>query len=671
MNDKEIVLTREGLEKLERELDDLKTIHRREVNDRIRQAKEFGDLSENAEYEDAKQEQAFIEGRILKLEGMIRNSRIIDESDYASGEVHLGSTVKVKDLKTHSSHEFSIVGSAEADPVNQRVSNESPLGRALIGHKKGETVDVATPRGVAKYKIESIKSGSVAPKKAAKKASLTNRVMDLTGSERALVAARRENLAALRSRGTDPFAGTRYSIDTSAAELSQKYAVLTPEQRAESELWSLAGRIMSKRRMGKTVFADLQDRTGRLQLYVRKDEIGAERFQDWIDLDIGDIAGVHGFMFRSKMGELTLHVREFAILCKSLHPLPDKWHGLTDVEKRYRQRYVDLIVNPQVRDGFVMRSRIIAEMRRFIDAHGFFEVETPTLLHVAGGAAARPFITHVNALEQQMQLRIATELNLKRLIVGGMERVYEIGRIFRNEGIDTTHNPEFTMLELYAAYWDVADMMEFNEALLAHLVAFVSGGKDELPVRDACISFARPFQRLDYLTAIREHGGYAREQLLDAGGAAAALEDLGLPESPSQGHALDKIFERVVEPHLIQPTFVTGYPVVLSPLAKRRAGDAAIADRYELFCANMEISNAFTELNDPDDQRSRFEAQVAERTGGDEEVPSPDWDFVRALEYGMPPTAGIGIGVDRLIMLLTNSASVRDVILFPLQRGHG
>ncbi len=378
-------------------------------------------------------------------------------------------------------------------------------------------------------------------------------------------------------------------------------------------------------------------------------------------------------MFRSKMGELTLHVSSFVAIGKALMPLPDKWHGLQDVEKRYRQRYVDMIVNPDVRDTMIMRSRLIAEMRRFIDERGFYEVETPTLLHVAGGAAARPFIAHCNALDQEMQLRIATELNLKRLIVGGMERVYEIGRIFRNEGIDTTHNPEFTMLELYAAYWDVSDMMEFNEALIAHLVSTATGGGTDLPHGDATISFARPFARIEYLDAMAQYsdGKYTRDVLLDPAGAQAIAHELGLPRSPTHGHALDKIFERVLEPHLVAPTFVTGYPVAISPLAKRRAGDPEITDRYELFCARMEISNAFTELNDPDDQRARFEAQVADRISGDEEIPDPDWDFVRALEYGMPPTAGIGIGVDRLVMLLTGQRSIRDVLLFPLQRQHG
>ena len=490
-------------------------------------------------------------------------------------------------------------------------------------------------------------------------------------SEAALVAARRSNLAALRSRGGDPFAQTRYDVNAHAADLLARYEPLQNEASAPDETHALAGRLMAKRKMGKTIFADLHDRTGRIQLYVRKDEVGDDAFADWEDLDRGDFVGVTGYIFKSKMGELTVRVQSFAVLGKALAPLPDKWHGLTDVEKRYRQRYVDLIVNEDVRDVFLNRSRIVAETRRFIDGHGFFEVETPTLLHVAGGASARPFVTHCNALDQLMQLRIATELNLKRLIVGGMERVYEIGRIFRNEGIDTTHNPEFTMLELYCAYWSVHEMMEFNEELIAHLASVVSGGKDELQIGERTVSFKRPFKRLPYLEGMARYGNIAREDLLDPHGAARILKELKLPDSPTHGHALDKIFEHVVEPHLIEPTFVTDMPVLISPLAKRKAGDPELVDRYELFIANMEISNAFSELNDPDDQRARFEAQIAERAQGDEEIPEPDWDFVRALEYGMPPTAGIGIGIDRLVMLLTGTQSIRDVILFPLQRQHG
>lgn len=496
---------------------------------------------------------------------------------------------------------------------------------------------------------------------------------NLGRTEAALVAARRDDLAALRSRGRDPFAQTRCDVDATTAELTARYGFLEKGQKAESEIWNLAGRVLSKRTMGKTIFADLGDRTGRLQLYVRKDELGDDSFVDWENTERGDLVSASGYLFRSKMGELTLHVTRFVIVAKALMPLPDKWHGLQDVEKRYRQRYVDLIVNPDVRDTMIMRSRLIAQARRFIDSYGFYEVETPTLLHVAGGAAARPFTTHCNALDQLMQMRIATELNLKRLIVGGMERVYEIGRIFRNEGIDTTHNPEFTMLELYCAYWDVHDMLDFNEALVARLAEVATDGGNDLQYGDRTISFARPFARIGYLDGIARYsdGKYTRERLLDPNGAAEIVRELALPESPTHGHALDKIFERVLEPHLVEPTFVMDYPALISPLAKRKAGDPELVDRYELFCANMEISNAFTELNDPDDQRARFEAQIRERAQGNEEIPEPDWDYVRALEYGMPPTAGIGIGVDRLVMLMTNQRSIRDVLLFPLQRQHG
>ncbi len=484
--------------------------------------------------------------------------------------------------------------------------------------------------------------------------------------EAELIAARRNNLAALREYGIEPFAATRFALDAHAAELATRYESLASQEHASAE-HALAGRLMAMRGQGKVIFADLDDVSGRFQLYLKRDDLGPT-FEAFKRLDRGDFIGVRGFVFRSKMGELTLHVRSFDVLGKALAPLPDKWHGLTDVEKRYRQRYVDLAVNPLVRDVFIARSRIVAEMRRFIDARGFFECETPVLLHIAGGATARPFLTKSNALgDVQLTLRIATELNLKRLIVGGLERVYEIGRIFRNEGIDTTHNPEFTMLELYAAYWSVHEMMQFNEDLFAHLVRSVVGG-DSLMYGELPISFRTPFARIGYLEAMKEYGGLEREQLLDFAGAQQILVDFGIPPSPTHAHALDKIFERVIEPHLLAPTFVYGYPVILSPLAKRMAHDPELTERYELFGAYMELANAFSELNDPDDQRRRFELQVAEKSAGDEEVPPPDWDFVTALEIGMPPTAGIGVGVDRLVMLLTNNASIRDVVLFPNPR---
>jgi lysyl-tRNA synthetase, class II len=482
-----------------------------------------------------------------------------------------------------------------------------------------------------------------------------------------LVAARRARLAALRERGVDPFTATRYEVTAHAAELAAKHADLGEQARAESETWSLAGRIMAVRGQGGVIFFDLHDRTGRFQLFVRKNDVGEEPFAVAKLLERGDVVGATGFVFRTKAGDLSLYVKSFEVIGKSLQPLPDKWHGLQDKEKRYRRRYVDLTVNPHVRDVMVLRSKIISEMRRFIDAQGFFEVETPVLLSIAGGASARPFLTHSNALDIPLKLRIATELYLKRLIVGGMERVYEIGRTFRNEGIDQTHNPEFTMLELYAAFWDVQDMMRFNEELMAHLARTVHGSETFLHGEDA-ISFATPFRRIGYLEAFKEYGGLEREQLLDPDSALRLLRDFGIPDSPTHAHALDKLFERIVEPHLLQPTFVYGYPVVLSPLAKRMKDDPELTQRYELFAAHMELSNAFTELNDPDDQRKRFELQIAERAAGDDEIPPPDWDFVTALEYGMPPTAGIGIGVDRLVMMLTNNASIRDVLLFPLQR---
>jgi lysyl-tRNA synthetase class 2 len=494
---------------------------------------------------------------------------------------------------------------------------------------------------------------------------------DVGRREAELRQARRANLASLRARGVDPFRATRFDVTAHAADLVARFTALTPDDPPQTESFGLAGRLMAARKMGKgAIWADLWDRSGRMQIYVRQDALGEDAFALFDTLDLGDVIGVTGTLFRSKKGDLTLRVATLAVLSKSLVPLPDKWHGLVDVEKRYRQRYVDLIVNEDVRRIFLTRSKIVSEMRRFCDARGFVECETPTMLHVAGGAAARPFRTHHNALDIDLDLRIATELNLKRLVVGGLERVYEIGRIFRNEGIDTTHNPEFTMLELYAAYWSVDEMMAFNEELFAHLVATVHG-TDRIVFGDKTISFARPFRRIGYFEAIETWGGFDRATLLDPAGALRVLAELGLPPSQTHGQALDKIFERVVEPHLIDPTFVYDYPVVISPLAKRKDGDPEIVDRYELFGANFELSNAFTELNDPDDQRARFEAQIVERKTGNDEVPPPDWDFVNALEYGMPPTAGIGIGVDRIVMLLTNNQSIREVILFPLQRPQG
>ena len=364
---------------------------------------------------------------------------------------------------------------------------------------------------------------------------------------------------------------------------------------------------------------------------------------------------------------MTLRVESLEVLAKDMIPLPDKWHGLVDVEKRYRQRYVDLVMNEDVRKIFLTRSAIVSNLRRFLDERGFVECETPTMLPIAGGASARPFRTHHNALDLDLDLRIATELSLKRLVVGGLERVYEIGRIFRNEGISTRHNPEFTMMELYAAYWSWRDMLDFNEEMLSYLVTSTLG-TESVAWEGKSISFKRPFARVAYFEAMHEWGGIERSRLLDEEEAQKILTSLGVARSPSHGHALDKIFDAVIEPRLVDPTFVYDYPTLISPLAKRKAGDPDVVERYELFAANFELLNAFSELNDPADQRVRFEAQIAERAKGDVEVPPPDWDFVNALEYGMPPTAGMGMGVDRLVMLLLDKQSIREVILFPLQR---
>jgi len=494
---------------------------------------------------------------------------------------------------------------------------------------------------------------------------------DLGRREAELRAVRRAKLAALRALGIDPFKATRFEVTAHAAELHDKYASLTPNDPPQTEVHALAGRLMAVRKMGKkAIWADIWDRSGRMQIYLQEDMLGADALALFDLLDVGDFIGVTGTVFRSKKGDLTLRVSSFEVLSKSLVPPPDKWHGLVDVDKRYRQRYIDLAINEHVRETFIKRSKIIAEIRRFCDERGFLECETPVMLHVAGGATARPFRTHHHALDIALDMRIATELNLKRLIVGGLERVYEIGRIFRNEGIDRTHNPEFTMLELYAAYWSVEEMMDFNEEMFSQLVRQVNG-VDELTYGERRINFKRPFKRVKYFDALAEFGGLERSELLDPAGVFRIQDSLGLPRSQTHGQALDKIFDRVVEPHLVDPTFVRDYPVLISPLAKRKPDDPDVVDRYELFGANFELANAFTELNDPDDQRARFEAQIQERRMGDDEIPPPDWDFVNALEFGMPPTAGIGIGIDRLVMVLTDNPSIHEVILFPLQRPVG
>ena len=487
-------------------------------------------------------------------------------------------------------------------------------------------------------------------------------------TEAELIGARRAKLDALRSRGRDPFLETRFERSASLGQLRERFASLQAGEHASASV-DVAGRLGTVRRMGKkAAFSDLTDQTGRIQIYFHGDGAG-DTLALMELLDRGDVLGVSGEPFATKTGELTVGVTRAVVLSKALRPLPEKWHGLTDVEERYRRRYVDLIVNRPVLETMLLRSRIIAEIRRYLDERAYVEVETPTLLTVAGGANARPFVTHSHALNIPLQLRIATELNLKRLIVGGMEKVYEIGRTFRNEGIDRTHNPEFTMLELYEAYTDVDGMMGLAENVVMHAAAVAGiGGAHEFGGEK--VRFERPFGRISYLDAMQKYGDVPREMVLDPEGAreAAARLKIDIRRGDSHAHVIDKLFEAVAEPNLTDPIFVTDYPVVVSPLAKRKPGDPELVERFELFIAHMEIANAFSELNDPDDQRRRFEAQIKDREKGDAEAPEPDWDYVQALEYGMPPTGGIGIGIDRLVMLLTGEESVRDVLLFPLQR---
>ncbi|MGI5880609.1 MAG: lysine--tRNA ligase [Syntrophomonadaceae bacterium] len=473
---------------------------------------------------------------------------------------------------------------------------------------------------------------------------------------------RREKLQEMREMGVEPF-GQRFDRTAMTAEINEQF------EQMEGKTVRIAGRIMSKRRHGKAGFADLSDISGSIQLYFRKEDVGEERYELFKKLDIGDILGVEGEVFRTQKGEISVHVRDFTYLSKSLNPLPEKWHGLKDVELRYRQRYVDLIVNPEVKDVFMKRSRFIKEMRNYLDNRGFLEVETPMMQPIAGGATARPFITHHNALDIDLYLRIAPELYLKRLIVGGLERVYEINRNFRNEGISTRHNPEFTMLEIYQAYADYEVMMELTEDMIATVVEKVTGSM-QVEFEGITIDFKPPWKRVPMLEAIREHTGLDFTAILDdeAARQAAQTVKLEVKEATPRGEIINEIFETFVEEKLVQPTFIYGHPVEISPLARRNMEHPEFTDRFEVFIMQREIANAFSELNDPIDQRERFVKQVQKRAGGDAEAHMMDEDYLNALEYGMPPAGGLGIGIDRLIMLVTNSSSIRDVILFPTLR---
>ena len=478
-----------------------------------------------------------------------------------------------------------------------------------------------------------------------------------------LLKVRREKLAELQAEGKDPFQITKYDQDTHSADIKDNYAEYDGKE------VSIAGRIMSKRVMGKASFCNVQDLKGNIQCYVCRDDLGEDSYKDFKRMDIGDIVGVKGFVFTTKMGEISVHAHSVTLLSKSLQILPEKYHGLTNTDTRYRQRYVDLIMNEDVKKTFVMRSKIISCIRRYLDDLGFLEVETPMLVANAGGAAARPFETHYNALDEDVKLRISLELYLKRLIVGGMERVYEIGRVFRNEGLDTRHNPEFTLMELYQAYTDYQGMMDLTEDMFRHIAKQICGSTT-IPYADVEIDLGKPFERLTMIDAIKKYTGIDFNEITTTEEAKKLADEKGVhyEDRHVRGDIINLFFEEFVEEHLIQPTFITDHPIEISPLTKKKPGHPEQVERFELYIYAREMCNAYSELNDPIDQRERFKAQEAALAAGDDEANTTDEDFLNALEIGMPPTGGIGYGIDRLVMLFTNSPAIRDVLLFPTMK---
>lgn len=478
-----------------------------------------------------------------------------------------------------------------------------------------------------------------------------------------ILQARRDKLADLVANGKDPYEVTKYDYTYHSKDIKDRF-----EELEEKEV-SIAGRLMAKRVMGKASFCHVQDLEGKIQAYVARDAIGEDEYAAFKKLDIGDIVGIKGTIFKTKMGEISIHATSVELLSKSLKPLPEKFHGLTDTDTRYRQRYVDLIMNENVKDTFIKRSKIITEIRKFLDNRGFMEVETPMLVSNAGGAAARPFNTHYNALDEDVKLRISLELYLKRLIVGGLEKVYEIGRVFRNEGVDTRHNPEFTLMELYQAFTDYHGMMDLTEDMFRHLALTVCG-TTTIPYAEAMIDLGKPFERITVLDAVKKYAGIDFNEIKSTEEAKALAKEkhIEFEERHTKGDILNLFFEEYVEEHLIQPTFVMDHPIEVSPLTKKKPENPDYVERFELFIYGREMANAYSELNDPIDQRQRFAAQEEAFAAGDEEANHTDEDFLNALEIGMPPTGGIGYGIDRLVMLLTNSPAIRDVLLFPTMK---
>ena len=478
-----------------------------------------------------------------------------------------------------------------------------------------------------------------------------------------LLKVRREKLANLQAEGKDPFVITKYNVTHHSMEIKDNYDTL------EGKEVSVAGRMMFKRVMGKASFCNIQDLQGNIQSYVARDDIGEDSYKDFKKYDVGDILGIKGFVFKTKTGEISIHAKEVTLLSKSLQILPEKYHGLTDTDTRYRQRYVDLIMNEDVKDTFIKRSKVISSIRRYLDGQGFMEVETPMLVSNAGGAAARPFETHFNALDEDLKLRISLELYLKRLIVGGMERVYEIGRVFRNEGLDTRHNPEFTLMELYQAYTDYHGMMDLTENLYRYIAKEVTGS-EVLTYGEHTMDLSKPFERITMVDAVKKYANVDFNEVADTAAAKKLADEhhIEYEDRHEKGDILNLFFEEYVEEHLIQPTFIMDHPIEISPLTKKKPDNPDYVERFEFFMNGWEMANAYSELNDPIDQRERFEAQEKAFEAGDDEANHTDEDFLNALSIGMPPTGGIGFGIDRMVMMMTNSPAIRDVLLFPTMK---